>query len=290
MCGANVSRAGHALPEILHRPHLPGTVHRVNAPHRKNAKFERSTKRPPSKRSRASTRSHEEVTHPTFEQADDSVVVYADGDEVEWGDYVDELTADALILGFWNENGWETGSDEVHLVAPGVIVESHVCDDYRAQTLHEDVADAAGLALDLLDDSEKTVALAVSIYGPLFDGNTTLPRPLLPMTPWEASPFAEGNDGEEDPMLHWGFCTGASEEVRAEFRRRVEAGRYPLVTELREVGSPAWRAWVIGLLTAVPLSDQVPADGYPLVSDLDRLADLSTENLLKTATKNLSFL
>jgi hypothetical protein len=225
-------------------------------------------------------------TPTVFEQEGDTVVVLIDGDEVEWGDYVDALHG-SLLLGFWNENGWGAGSDEVYLVAPGVVVESHVCDDSREQTLHENAADPAGIALDLLNSSEMTVALAVDIYGPLFDGNTALSYPLLPMTSWEASPFAEGTNGEENPGLHWGSCTGASEDVRAEFCRRVDAGHYPLVTELRKAGSSAWRAWVIGLLSAVPLSDQVSADGYPLAGDQDRLAGLSTDDLMKTAARIL---
>lgn len=50
--------------------------------------------------------------------------MYIDGEEVEWGDYVDEVPSESLLLGFWNENGWGDGSDEVYLVAASLWTRS----------------------------------------------------------------------------------------------------------------------------------------------------------------------
>lgn len=224
---------------------------------------------------------------PVFEEIGDGVVVYVDGYEIEWGDYVDGISDESRVLGFWSANGWGAESVEAYLVAPGTVVVSYVSDGDMGQTLHENVANVGKFALDRFSNDEMTIAIATAVYGPLFDGNTSLPTPRLPMTVWEEGPFADGNDGEEDPQLFWGGCTGAMDVVFEEFRRRVDAGKYPMVSELKNVGSEAWRRWAVGLLTAKPLKDGVLADGYPLAGDANLLANLSTEKLLEIATSSL---
>jgi len=225
---------------------------------------------------------------PVFEKIGDGVVVCVDGYEVEWGDYVDGISDESRVLGFWSANGWGSESVEAYLVAPSIIVISHDSDGDTGQTLHENVANVGKFALDRFSNNEMTIAIAADVYGPLFDGNTFLPTPRLPMTVWEEGPFADGNDGEEDPQLFWGGCTGAMNVVFEEFRRRVDAGKYPIVSELKNVGSEAWRRWAVGLLTAKPLEDGVLADGYPLVRDANLLANLSTEKLLEIAAGSLA--
>lgn len=229
---------------------------------------------------------------PVFEETDRGVVVHVDGERVAWEDYVDGISEDSMVLRFlfWSADGGDCGSEEVHLVAPGVVLHWRTCEDADEQTLHEGVEDVGAFALDLIEDSDMHIVLATHIYGPLFDGNTSLPVPLLPMTPILTA-TSYGDDFDE-PQFYVGECSMAAEKVCEEFHRRVGSGENPRVSELLKVGSETWRQWVVDLLVSYNSSIEDLADRYPMTEAefylrserRRRLGDLTAEKLVEAAT------
>lgn len=229
---------------------------------------------------------------PVFEETDCGIVVHVDGEQVAWEDYVDSISEDAMVLGFlfWRADGGDRGSEEVHLVAPGVVVHWRTCEDADEQTLHEGVEDVGAFALDLIEDSDMHIVLATHIHGPLFDGNTSLPVPLLPMTP-ELTATAYGDDFDGS-QFYVGECSGVAEEVCEEFNRRVGSGGYHRVSELLNAGSETWRQWVVDLLVSYNSSIEDLVDQYPMTETEHylqserrrRLGGLTAEELVEAAT------
>ena len=225
---------------------------------------------------------------PLFKYVDKRVIVFLDGHEIPFDEYEYEygMPESSVLLSCWNDNGWGADTSSVYLAAPGIVIYSRVCEDHREASLHENVVDVPGLVLDLVGRMYVSW-LAVQAYGPLFNGDCSLAHPLLLMSYDTTAPYAGGNNGEEIAGLYWGDLSHAHSEVLDEFRRRTNEGVYPEITELIAVGSSAWRTWVIGLLTSVPLGDGAAEPGCPLVSDVEVLNSLSTEDLLNKATEIL---
>ena len=225
---------------------------------------------------------------PLFKYVDNRIIVFLEGYEIPFGEYEYEygMPESSVLLSCRNEYGGVDDTSSVYLAAPGIVIYSRVCEDHREASLHENVVDVPGLVLDLVGRMYVSW-LAVQAYGPLFNGDCSLAHPLLLMSYDTTAPYADGNNGEEIAGLYWGDLSHVHSEVLDEFRRRTNEGAYPEITELIDVGSTEWRTWVIGLLTSVPLRNGAAEPGCPLVSDVEVLNSLSTEDLLNKATEIL---
>ena len=202
-------------------------------------------------------------------------------DEYEYG-----MPESSVLLSCCNENGWGDGTSSVYLAAPGIVIYSRVCEDHREVSLHENVVDVPRLVLDLVGRMYVSW-LAVEAYGPLFNGDFSLVHPLLLMSYDTTVPYAGGNNDEEIAGLYWGDLSHVHSEVLDEFRRRTNEGVYTEIAELIDVCSTEWRTWVIGLMTSVPLRNGAAEPCCPLVSDVEVLNSLSTEDLLNKAAEIL---
>lgn len=167
----------------------------------------------------------------------------------------DDQGSRRLLVGFRDENGWGVGSFHVFSLC------------------------AAG----------ELVILGANIFGPLFDGDTALGVPLLPtksLMTWETQSqqmLESPSNGMGAGSWQWGTCCGYDEGVADLFRARVADGTYPAISQLLDVGSPAWVDWAIGLIIMEPLGDPVPwGTADPAISE-EALRSLSVNNLLATA-------
>lgn len=217
---------------------------------------------------------------------DEHGIVDAEGYEISWQEFLDG-EVDCLpdespvpLVVVCTENGYGAREVSTYLIGESLVVRHYREDDSTDVSIEAGVNDPTAFALDAAADDLR--AVAVSVLGPLLDGDPDLSAPEFQHTPWTDE---MGGNAAEDPMLYW--TRGAHLDPRVEhlFRERIAAGAYPEIAEMQKIGSGPWRQWVRSLLTAVPpdaVEYGVVKDGYPLYEE-DAVDAMLDDELVEAA-------